>query len=385
MQERVTTSRIPIRIAIDARYVREKPSGIGVYVQALIDRLPSLGRDDKFLFWAHPLSHRPLSSAPNVVDVTVRVGANSLLSVSWPKRFASFDDVDVFHSPHNLLPRDVPCASVVTIHDLMSIDEPKLHLQGIERVFKNFYYVQAVWRALHRATHLIAPTKATADRICARAPDAARRVTVIPEAADESFHPPNDMEMARKQAAQLTGSDAPYLLLVGANTPTKRHDLAIAAFAKAVPPPWRLVLLQRRRASAALVRLARSLDIANRVVWLGAVAKENVVTLIQAAEGLIQPSLYEGFGLPVLEAMACGCPVIASDIPPFREITAGAALLVPPNDVDKLADALRDFVKSQEIRRSLGAQGLARAREFSWDRCARQTLEVYHGAALRQP
>ena len=79
--------------------------------------------------------------------------------------------------------------------------------------------------------------------------------------------------------------------------------------------------------------------------------------------------------------MASNCPVVASDIPALREITGGAALLVPPGDVDKLASALRDFVQSPQVRRSLGEQGVARAREFSWDRCARETLEVYHDAA----
>jgi glycosyltransferase involved in cell wall biosynthesis len=256
-----------------------------------------------------------------------------------------------------------------------------LHLQGIERIAKTRYYQQAVWRAIREATRLIAPTQATADRICALAPESVARMTVIWEAADEYFRPPKDMDAARRQAALLTGSTSPYLLLVGANAPTKRHALAISAFAAAVRPPWRLVLLQRRKARDGLVRLAQRLNVAKRVIWLEAVERQAVVTLVQAAGALLQPSIYEGFGLPVVEAMACGCPVVASDIAPFREITGGAALLFPPDDLGKFANALRDVVRSAELRHSLSQQSLGRSREFSWDRCARETLEVYHDAA----
>lgn len=370
-----------IRVALDARYVREKPSGIGTYVQALVERVPELAPSDRFLFWAHPLAARPLSTAPNTTETTVRPGPNSPLTVWWPDRFASFAELDVFHSPHNLLPRRVPCATVVTVHDLMALEEPRLHLPGLERIVKRAYYPQAVRRALHHATRLISPSRATADRICALLPEAAARLRVIWEAADSAFHPNEDLAAAQVRAASLLRGDWPFLLVVGANVPSKRHDLAIAAFAAAVPPPWRLVLLQRRRRSDRLVRLARDWGVQDRVVWREAVTPGDVVTLLQAAGALLQPSVYEGFGLPVLEAMACGCPVVASDIAPFREITAGASILVPVNDVEKLAAALRAIVASSELRRSLREHGLARARDFSWHKCARETLAVYHEAA----
>jgi glycosyltransferase involved in cell wall biosynthesis len=154
----------------------------------------------------------------------------------------------------------------------------------------------------------------------------------------------------------------------------------MAAFAAKVPMPWRLVLLQRRRAGKGLRSLASDLGIAHRMVWLDAIPRQDVVTLLQAAGALIHPSVYEGFGLPILEAMACGCPVVASDIPPFREITARATLLFPPDNLPALATALSDIVRSPERRRSMSEHGLARARDFSWDRAARETLEVYHDA-----
>jgi glycosyltransferase involved in cell wall biosynthesis len=99
----------------------------------------------------------------------------------------------------------------------------------------------------------------------------------------------------------------------------------------------------------------------------------------------MQPSFYEGFGLPVIEAMAWGCPVVATDIPPFREIADGAALLVPPDEVGALASAVRQVVISPERRLAMAQSGLARAGAFSWDRCARETLAVYREAAAVAP
>ena len=361
-----------MHVMLDARYLREKPSGIGSYMQALVERVPTLAPNDRFRLWAHLRAALPLSPAQNVSEIVVKSGPNSPWSALWPKRDASFDGIDVFHSPHNLLPRGIPCASVVTVHDVMALEHPGLHLRGLERLSKSYYYPQAIWRALRQATCLIAPSRATADRICALHPAAAPRLTIIPEAADAVFRPPENQVAAQDQASLLIGTDAPFLLVVGANTPSKRHDLALAAFAEAVPAPWRLVFVQRRKARARP---------AERVIWLEAMSREEVVVLMQAAGALIQPSLYEGFGLPVLEAMACGCAVVASDIPPFREITAGNALLVAPNDGKKLAAALREITASASLRDSLGKQGAARAQDFSWDRCAEKTLEVYRHAA----
>src|SRR2546427_401171 len=152
-----------MRVAIDARYLREKPSGIGAYVQAIVDRMPHVAPVDRFLLWTHLRAPRPVSDAPNVDEITVRPGPNSPLPLIWPARYAPFDGVDGFHSPHNILPSHVPCPTVVTIQDVMEIDHPRLHLQGLERLVKNWDYPQAVPRALRQATPLTVPTTATGD------------------------------------------------------------------------------------------------------------------------------------------------------------------------------------------------------------------------------
>ena len=370
-----------MQIAIDARYVREKPSGIGVYVQALVDRLPALAPSDRFLFWAHPLAPRPLSAHPNTTDITVKPGPNSPWPLLWPGRYVPFDGVDLFHSPHNLLPRGIRRPTVVTVHDVMAIERPELHLHGVERAVKGLYYPQAVLRALDRATRIVVPTRATADRARVLVPASASRIRVILEAAESMFHPATDPEAAAREAARLTGTGDPYFVVVGAVAATKRHHVALAAFADAAPPPWRLVFVHRQGSPSRLMRLARRLRVDDRVVWLWRSSRADVAALLRGAAALIQPSVYEGFGLPVIEAMACGCPIVASDIAPFREITAGAAILAPPDDVPRFASALREIVASRDRRQSLSQQALARSAAFSWDRCAEETLEVYREAA----
>ncbi len=341
-------------------------------MQALVDRIPRLAPTDQFTLWTHPLAQRPLSTAPNTSEIVVPPGPNSPRTILWPQRFVDLSAIDLFHGPHNLLPRKLRCATVVTVHDVMALEAPELHLRGVERWLKRTYYPQAIWRALHGATRLIAPSKATADRIIALVPAAAKRLHVIWEATESCFGPPLHFAAAQKQAAEIVGGDWPYLLVLGANVPSKRHDLAVASFLAAVPPPWRLVLLQRR--------LAGSVP-ADRIIRLEVATREDVITLLQGAGALIQPSLYEGFGLPVLEAMACGCPVVASDIAAFREITEGSARLVPPNDFDALARAVSDIVDSDELRAAMRERGLAQAKKFSWERAAQETLEVYRAAA----
>jgi glycosyltransferase involved in cell wall biosynthesis len=369
-----------MRIAIDARYIREKPSGIGTYVQALVDRLPAAAPSDQFLFWAHPLAGRPLSPSANTREVVVTPGPNSPLPVWWPAHYVAFDGVDVFHSPHNMMPRGVSVPSVVTVHDVMAIERPDLHLHGLERVVKSAYYPQAVWRALREATRIITPTKDVASRVCRLEPSAASRVRVILEAADPVFRPPADAGLAHQRACELTGSTDPYLLVVGANSATKRHADAVAAFS-AVPAPWRLVLLQRQGADARLARVARQSGTGDRIVWLPRVERADVVALMQSAGALIQPSVYEGFGLPIVEAMACGCPVVVSDIPVFREVTDGHAVFARPLDPADLGAALQRVTTSESLRSELRAAGLERASQLSWDRCALETVRVYREAA----
>ena len=211
------------------------------------------------------------------------------------------------------------------------------------------------------------------------APECEPRVRVTYNAADSRFVPSSAPQLAAAQAAELLGSAAPFYLLVGKNEPYKGHEVALRAFARAGRPDELLVLIQRASSSRGLLDLAARLGVAERVRLLPAVSSPQLLTLLQSALALLQPSIVEGFGIPVLEAMACGCPVLASDTPALLEVMGGAGLHAKVGDADALAEAISRLRETD--REALRQGGLQRVREFSWQRTAEETLAVYREAA----
>lgn len=366
----------PPRFVIDARYVEPKPSGIGRYVEALVERVPALDPQSRFELWTHPARPVPVTH-PNVSCHPVPApsdGLRTLLVPSWLGRLSSND---VAHFPFSILGRGLPCATVVTIHDLMWLEQPEL-VEGrplMRRIRRPYYYRGVTW-ALRHATRLIAVSEATRARMLAAWPECEPRVRVTYNAVDARFRP---AIAATGRAEQLLGSAAPYYLLVGKNEPYKGHAVAVEAFAKSARDDERLVLIQRASGGRGLLELAARLGVAERVQLLPAVTSEDLVSLLQAARALLQPSIVEGFGIPVLEAMACGCPVIASDTAALVEVGGGASLHAAVGDASALAAAITRL--RSENREDLRQRGLARAAQFSWERTAAETLAVYREAA----
>jgi len=269
----------------------------------------------------------------------------------------------------------------VTIHDLMWLEQPEL-VEGrpLMRRIRQPYYWRGVTWALRHATRLIAVSQATRARMLALAPDCEPRVRVTYNAVDARFAPPESPAQAAAQAARVLGSAAPYYLVVGKNEPYKGHELAVKAFALSARDDELLVLIQRASGGRGLLQLAARLGVAARVKLLPAVGGDELLSLLQSARALLQPSLVEGFGIPVLEAMAAGCPVIASDTPALAEVMAGAGLQAAVGDERALATAITEL-RSRDVS-ELRRRGLARAGQFSWQQTARETLAIYHEAAL---
>lgn len=376
------SDRARVRVSIDCRYVRERPSGIGAYVRALVDRLPDLAPNDEFHLWASPRAPGRLSTRPNVRESVVRPQANSPPTLLWPSRLVDLRGIDVLHAPFNLLGRGIPCASVVTLHDLIWLLAPEA-AEGRRLLLpvQALFYRDGIGRAFRRATRIVAISHATASAIGHVAPEAKRRVRVIHHGIDARFRPAADPEAARALVASRLGDGVRYFLVVGQNAPYKNHEGVLEAFAATgLDARVRLVLLQRLYAGGRLVRRSRELGIFDRVVWIERASEAEVVALLQGATALVQFSRYEGFGMPALEALACGAPVIASDIAPLVEVLGGAALHVPL-DPRALAEAMRRLATDGGLRSELSARGIERARGFSWDRAAAAHLEVYREAA----
>ena len=372
-------------LSIDCRYIRERPSGIGAYLRALLTRLPQLAPDLRLRLWTDPRAARPLTTSPRAQECVVAAPANGLRTLTCPTLLAPLRDVDVFHAPFNLLGRGIPCPTVVTVHDVMWLQHPTW-AEGLSLAtpFKAAFYRDGILRALRRATRIVAISHATAAAIRCVEPSAAAKVRVVHHGVDARFRPSTDVDGLRRRLSERFGLRRPYVLVVGQNTPSKNHAAILRAFALADAAGVELVLLQRLYAGrrGGLVRLAGELGVRERVRFLQRASSADVVSLLQGAELLLQFSLYEGFGMPALEAMACATPVIVSDTPALREVVADAGVVVPLS-TRLLASSLRRVLAQPAWRQELAARGLERCRSFSWRRSAALHLEVYREAAGR--
>lgn len=374
-----------MRFVIDARYAGPKPSGIGEYVRAFGKRLPALAPDADLHFWVRP-GTTPFAHGARVNYETVRTAPASLGTLLAPRLLGRLQADDVFHAPANILGFGIPCPAIVTVHDLMWLEhvdwcQPRPWLRPISRR----YYGTGIRQALSRAARVLTVSHASADSILRLFPETKPKLVVTRNACEAHFRAPESIAAAEQLAASTIGAAGPYFLVVGQNQPSKAHDVALRAFAAASRDlPQRLVLVQRLEPGRGLHRLAQELGVAERVSFVAGVGQAQLLAVFQAATALVQPSLAEGFGLPALEAIACGCPVLASDIPPLREVLGAAGTFTAPGDVAALARALRAFAADEGRRAELRARGLEQAKTFSWDETAALTWQVYADVAARR-
>jgi glycosyltransferase involved in cell wall biosynthesis len=364
-----------MRIGIDARLWGEPRSGIGRYTRALVDALLAAAPHEEWVLY----TDRAPDPVPAGAMVRCLPWPQRLLWTLWAlPRDLRDRPVDVFHGVTGFeLPPGRPAGLVTTVHDLIPLRFPRLV------PWRHRIAVRALLgRAVRRAARVIAVSEATRAELLARYRLPAGRVCVIPEAAGPAFAPPSAAARAAVRVRHaLRGS---YVLFVGLLEPKKNLGALLAAVARlraagqlgdttlvvAGAAGW-----GREPPSAAARRLA--LD--GTVRFLGPVADADLPALYAEAEVFVFPSLWEGFGLPVLEAMAAGTAVLASRRGALPEVTGGAAMLVEP-EVGPLADALATLLGDRALRSRLREAGLARAATFSWTRTAAATLAVYREA-----
>ena len=370
-----------MHIVIDGRYIQDHFPGIGRYTYQLAYALTSVAPDDTFSVLCDPRAHNSrydlndLLSRENVREVVAPVGVLSAGQQIAIPRLLNRLKPDVYHSPYYVLPYATSCPTVVTVHDLI----PELCPEALPRPWLRHAFRGLVRLACRRARMVIAGSTATAQDLRHRLHLPAERVATIPYGVDSSFCPPSSEQVAAMgQALRLS---YPYVLYVGINKPHKNLVRLVQAWARipdTVRGDTRLVLAGREDPRYPQTRQAiAQLGIGNSVTILGPVPDADMAALYGGGVAFAFPSLYEGFGLPVLEAMACGTPVVASNRSSLPEVVGKAGLLIDPFDMDALAAALARLLGDAALRRELSAQGLIRARRFTWERAARETLAVY--------
>ncbi|HUO85979.1 MAG TPA: glycosyltransferase family 1 protein [Thermoanaerobaculia bacterium] len=369
----------PPTIAVDLRALVPEAAGIGVYTRSLLDVLAAPGRPGGFRYLG--LSQRAVRGGDELAAGGVSLEVQPApLGVLWqqtrlPARLAA-GDVDLLWSPLATLPWRPPVPSVVTVHDLTALLFPEAHTARVRWSMLPF-----LARSLATARQVVAISQATAADVAVHFPEVRDRLRVVPNGVDRRYRPAGADEVAAIRAG--LGAPDGYLLAVGTLEPRKNLGTlltaweALAAADRAFPP---LVLVggagwETRSFRRRLAELER-----RGLRHLGRVDDDRLLALYQGATAFAYPSLYEGFGLPVLEAMACGVPVVTSDVSSLPEIAGDAALLVDPRDASALARALRRLIDEPALAADLAARGRIRAAEFSWERTAAAMEDVFREA-----
>lgn len=365
-----------MHIGIDGRYIADHYPGIGRYTFSLVEALSRLAPEETFVVAVHPgqpnsrYNLDQLAARSNILLEPFALPPRSPLEqVHWPQAARRWS-LDVFHSPYFYMPYVLPCPSAVTIYDLIPLVFPEGFSAGQRLIFR--LMVGLALRTARAVIAISAATRADLVRYFNLSPE---RVHVTPLAADASFYPRPPAEVAAVRARY--GLPDQYILYVGINKPHKNLPRLIEAYAKiAGAPP--LVLAGREDARYPQAReRVEALGLGGRVCFPGDIASADLPALYSGASLFVFPSLYEGFGLPPLEAMACGVPVVCSNRASLLETVGDAALTFAPEDVEAMASAIRRALHDAYLRASLRQHGLARAAQFSWERTAQETLKIY--------
>ena len=368
-----------MRVAIDARKLHD--FGIGTYIRNILRQLARFDRQTEYILICGDRDRDlGLSLGDNFrveVDRSRPYSIREQLSVPWTLLRTR---AGILHEPHYVLPPLAHCRSVVTIHDCIHLRFP----QYLPKRGALAYARAQMGAAVRRSNRILTVSEASKRDILEFFNVAPDKVTVIYNGIDERFATPpaEDKIRAVEERYQLQGE---FALYVGNVKPHKNVERLLDAFhvvRQSGLDHLKLVVIGDEISKyAALRRAVHRYNLHKYVRFLGFLPDETLAVVYRLAAVFVFPSLYEGFGLPPLEAMACGTPVITSNVSSLPEVTGHAALLVDPYSADAIADAMWRVLTDTGLRSDLSARGLARAREFSWERSARRVREIYDEVA----
>jgi glycosyltransferase involved in cell wall biosynthesis len=366
-----------LHVAIDCRVIDPHYPGIG---RAVLETVRAMARDDRSPRLS--LLVGPDAPAPALAELDGADRARLVPVEAWlrspadqwalPRALRRLDP-DVYHAPYYAVPAVIPAPLVLTVHDL------------IPQLFPGYWPNQALratidlWTryAIRRAGRIIAVSGSTAADLARLMPTTADKTRVVPQGVSPRPRP-------RPRPRPLPApADPPYLLYVGSNKPHKNLPRLVAAFARVAPEMAGDLVIAGAwdEHYPQAMDLARRRGLADRVRVERRPTDQRLDELFAGATAFVFPSLYEGFGLPVLEAMAAGLPVATGDRGSLKEVAGDAALLFDPTDEGALAAALRRLLRDEELRARLAAAGPARAALFPWSRTAEGAWQVYAEAA----
>ncbi|MBP1684185.1 MAG: glycosyl transferase group 1 [Deltaproteobacteria bacterium] len=382
-----------MRIGIDARFLTHPQfGGFKTYTANLVAGLAAVdGENEYILYIDRPGDVRPQvgerrSFATRVVPATL-----SVVGMPWREQIllplqAARDGLDLLHAPALTAPLRLRCPTVITVHDTCWCGPQRWPARGVKRTLMNAYHRFVAQRAIRRAAALITVSQSAKDSIVGELGVSPGRIFVTYEAPPPIYVPVADPHRLAGVRRKYGLSDR-FILGMGSADPRKNVSQLLRAYA-ALAPSMRerhelVVVWAHGDLITDLVAQLSDLGLRARVRFLDAVPTEDLVLLYNAAGVFVFPSLAEGFGLPPLEAMACGTPVVAANTSAMPEILDAAATLVDAHDGRAIAAAVERVLRDDGVRASLVDAGHKRAAAFSWTRCAAETVQIYRSVFKR--
>lgn len=375
-----------MKIAIDIRTINKPRSGVGYYVTNLIQKLQDIDKENQYCLISNNGEYENTFRAqPNFENHRTWVSnENHLFGDFWESfylpRLLEKKNVSVFHGPAFMAPlvkRNM--GTVVTIHDIVSFIMP----DTIPMKYA-FYMRNLIKLVSRRADRIISVSHSTKNDLITWLGIPEEKITVVHQAVSEMFHPAESgddgVEMRRR-----FGIHGRYMLFVGNLEPRKNLIRLMEAFAMSrerLGGSIQLVICGKKGwLCSGILKAYERIRRGDDILITNYVNEKDLLGLYQNAEMFVFPTRYEGFGLPALEAMACGAPVITSNVSSLPEITGGAAMLIAPSDVGQISEAMIKLAGSASLRSELRERGFKQAKLFSWTKTARQTLDVYRSLA----
>ena len=372
-----------MRIAINALLMKRKLHGVGNYIKNLVWSLSRVDSANEYLVLASHENLCHFEGLPANFNLQLAPGhpAKRILweQIVLPAKL-KYHKVDLYHGPAFITPLFKTCQQVVTIHDASFRLTPERH------TLKRRFYRAIVPAIMDTSDSIIAVSKSAKSDLLGVAEVPCEKISVIPLGVDPQFRPvhePHQLERIRYKYSLPRD----FILYVGMIEPRKNLEMLVDAYlSDSLSARFDLVFAGGLGWNySSLLQKIESSGAADRIRLPGYIATADLPALYTAASAFAYPSLREGFGLPILEAMACGTPVVTSSVSSLPEVAGTAALFADPHDSGALASALQSVLSNKNLRTDLSRRGLDRARGFTWDHTARQTLALYHRVAHGRP
>ena len=371
-----------MNVGILSWLIDKKRTGVNNYLYNLIKNMINNGKADEISLIHYERSDDPIYSQVN--DIIIPEKPLKLTSAIGIPQAVKNADIDILHIPVHWYNQITPFVlnreikKVLTLHDLTPILFPEMHTRETNLTWKS-----SLKFIKNRTNVMICDSISTKNDCIKLLNIPEKRLRVIPLSADEQYKPLKNKKQIHDELKQEYNIDTPFILFVGTLEKRKNVPTLLKSFykLKKCKIEHKLVIVGGKGWKyTKIFDLIEELNLKDDVIFTDYVTDEYLVKLYNAADLFVYPSLYEGFGLPPLEAMACGCPVITSNTSSLPEVVGDAGIMIDPNDIDSLTESMHKILTDNELRKEMSRKSLERAGMFSWKKTTKETWDVYEDA-----